>query len=317
MSELTEKKKGNGGFVAVIILLIGVIGFMAYSLSTKGSELDKAQNLNKRLNADMNGMNQMMSGYLGEMTNDMKSDFSAILETIDELKVNSALDKDSLEAQQLRMEELQEQVSRGKMNGYQLFKARKEIETMKSIMRGYIVQIDSLSTLNLSLTNDLDETRLNLDNTKEERDQYKEDAAQSAEKVKVGSKLQAYNFSSGGLKMKMNNTTTDSDRARNTVQIKSSFTISENLIATTGKKTVYLQIVSPDGKILQSSSGNVVSTENGPIAYSDYKDIDYTNQRLDMAIYYRLNNQKAAKGNYKVKVYCQGQLIGTDSFTLK
>ena len=317
MSELVEKKKGNGGFVAVIILLIGVIGFMAYSLSTKGSELDKAQNQNKRLNADMNGMNQMMSGYLGDMTNDMKSDFSAILETIDELKVNSALDKDSLEAQQYRMEELQEQVSRGKMNGYQLFKARKEIETMKSIMRGYIVQIDSLSTLNLSLTNDLDETRLNLDNTKEERDQYKEDAAQSAEKVKVGSKLQAYNFSSGGLKMKVNNTTTDSDRARNTVQIKSSFTISENLIATSGKKTVYLQIVSPDGKILQSSSGNVVSTENGPIAYSDYKDIDYTNQRLDMAIYYRLNNQKATKGNYKVKVYCQGQLIGTDSFTLK
>jgi len=49
MSELVEKKKGNGGFVAVIILLIGVIGFMAYSLSTKGSELDKAQNQNKRL----------------------------------------------------------------------------------------------------------------------------------------------------------------------------------------------------------------------------------------------------------------------------
>ena len=317
MSELVEKKKGNGGFVAVIILLIGVIGFMAYLLSVRGGELNKAQNQNKRLNADMSGMNQMMSGYLGDMTNDMKSDFSAILETIDDLKENTALDKDSLQAQQARMEDLQKQVSQGKMNGYQLFKARKEIETMKSIMRGYIVQIDSLNTLNLSLTNDLDETRLNLDNTKEERDQYKEDAAQSAEKVKVGSKLQAYNFNSGGLKMKMNNTTTDSDRARNTVQIKSSFTISENLIATPGKKAVYLQIVSPDGKILQSSSGNVVTTENGPIAYSDYKDIDYTNQRLDMAIYYRLNGTKASKGNYKVKVYCQGQLIGTDSFTLK
>ena len=68
MSELEDKKKGNGGFVAVIILLIGVIGFMAYSLSIKGSELDKAQNQNNRLNADMNGMNQMMSGYLGAVS---------------------------------------------------------------------------------------------------------------------------------------------------------------------------------------------------------------------------------------------------------
>ena len=78
-----------------------------------------------------------------------------------------------------------------------------------------------------------------------------------------------------------------------------------------------MQIVEPTGKILQASSGNVVDTEDGPIAFSDYKDINYQNQRIDMAIFYKLGNQIATKGNYKVKVYCQGQLIGTDSFTLK
>ena len=110
---------------------------------------------------------------------------------------------------------------------------------------------------------------------------------------------------------------TPSDRARNVVQIQSSFTISENPIAPSGKKTVYLQIVDPDGKILQSSSGNFVAMESGQVAFSDYKDIDYQNQRIDVAIYYKLGGIEASKGNYKVNIFCQGQLIGKDSFTLK
>ena len=117
--------------------------------------------------------------------------------------------------------------------------------------------------------------------------------------------------------MKLNNTTAETSRARNTIQIRSSFTISENPITPSGKKTVYLQVITPDGKTLQSSSSNILDTENGPVAYSDKKEIDYQNERIDMSIYYKLNGVKIEKGNYKVKIYCQEQLIGTDSFTLK
>jgi hypothetical protein len=36
-----------------------------------------------------------------------------------------------------------------------------------------------------------------------------------------------------------------------------------------------------------------------------------------MAIYYDLRGEEAPKGNYSVKIYCEGQLVGKDSFTLK
>ncbi|HIP31798.1 MAG TPA: hypothetical protein EYG86_03460 [Crocinitomicaceae bacterium] len=318
MSEIEEpKKKGNGAFVGIIILLLLGLAVMAYFLSAKNKELNKCQNESGMLQADMDGMNKMMSGYVGTMTNDMKTDFSAILETIDALKEEGSINQDSLNVRQQRIEELQEQVKRGKMSAYQLFKARKEIETMKSIMRGYIVQIDSLNTLNLSLTNNLDSTRSVLVNTQGERDNFRDQVEDLDAQVKKGSKLQAYSFRSVGQKQKMNNSMTETTRARNTVQIKSSFTISENPIASAGKKTVYLQITDPDGKVLQASSGNVVDTENGPVAFSDYKDIDYQNQRIDLAIFFKTNGQTLSKGNYKVKVFCQGQLIGSDSFTLK
>lgn len=311
------QKKSNGAFVAIIIILLLALGAMAYLWSSKNSELNQCMTDNALLNADMDGMNEMMSGYVGGMTNDIKTDFKEMLKTYDLLLEKDKSKADSINKQKAQIAELLEKVERGNMNARQLFAARKEIETMKKIMRGYIVQIDSLNTLNYKLTSDLETTNTKLTKTQGERDQYKTEAEKSAEQVKKGSKLQAYNFSSGGLKMKLNNTTDESNKARNVVQIKSAFTISENPITPAGTKTVYMQVITPEGKTLQSSSGNIISTDSGSVPYSDKKDIDYQNQRIDMAIYYRLNGEELTKGNYKVKIYCQGQLIGSDSFTLK
>jgi len=318
MSELENpQKKSNGAFVAIIIILLIALGAMAYLWSSKNSDLNQCMTDNATLNADMDGMNDMMSGYVGDMSNDLKTDFKEMLKTYDALILKDKSKADSLNKQKEEIALLLEKVERGNMNGRQLFAARKEIETMKRIMRGYIVQIDSLNTLNYRLTSDLETTNTKLTQTQGERDQYKTEAETSAEQVKKGSKLQAYNFSSSGLKMKLNNTTEESNKAKSVVQIKSAFTISENPITPAGSKTVYLQVITPEGKTLQSSSGNIISTDSGSIPYSDKKDIDYQNQRIDMAIYYRLNGEELTKGNYKVKIYCQGQLIGSDSFTLK
>ncbi len=314
---VSNQKKSNGGYVAVIILLLLALAAMAYFWSAKNKELNTCIIENNALDSDMKGMNEMMSSYLGTMTNDMKTDFTAMLETYDALLEQDQSKADSLMAQKERILELQKEVEKGKMNAYQLFKARKEIESMRRIMRGYIVEIDSLKTLNLNLSNNLETTKTVLSQTEQERDRYKDDAEANAAQVKKGSKLNAYNFKSEGLKMKMNSTMAPTNRARNTEQFKVAFTLSENPIASPGKKMVYLQITDPEGKVLQSSSSNVIDTENGQVAFSDYKAIDYQNQRVDMAIYYKLNGQKASKGNYKVKIFCQGQLVGTDSFTLK
>jgi hypothetical protein len=78
-----------------------------------------------------------------------------------------------------------------------------------------------------------------------------------------------------------------------------------------------MQIMNPDGKIMQSRSSYVVQTEIGSVAYSDKKEIDYQNQRIDLSIFYDLKGEEAVKGNYKVKIFCDGNVIGTDSFTLK
>lgn len=318
MSEIQEKSSsGKGGYLAAIIVLLLGLAFMAYLWSSKNSALDECMNENKQLNADMNGMNEMLSGYVGNMSNDLKKDFKNMLETYDALLEKDASQADSINAQKERIQELIDQVDRGKMTAHQLFLAKKEIETLRNIMRGYVYQIDSLNTLNLKLTNNLDSTSRVLTSTKDERDQYKTKSEEQSQQLAKGAKLSAYGFNSVGLKEKMNSSMTETDRARNTVQISSTFTIGKNAISKAGRKTVYMQVVDPSGKTMQQSSGNVISTDKGQVAYSDKKDIDYSNEAIDMSIYYSLRGQEAQKGNYKVNIYCEGHLIGSDSFTLK
>lgn len=314
----TESKKSNGAFIAIILLLLLALGAMAYLWSSKNGQLNDCANENTLLKSDMDGMNQMMSGYVDNMSNDLRKDFQNMMETYDALMEKDKNKADSIMVQKAKIQELMDDLAKNKkMSASQLFQLRKENETLRGIMKSYVMQIDSLNTLNLKLESSLETTKTQLSSTTNERDQYKQVAEETAEQVKKGAKLQAFNFSSVGLKMKLNNTTEETNRARNAVQIRSSFTLSENPLTPAGKKSVYMQIIDPTGKTLQSRTSNVVQTDAGTIAYSDKKEVDYNNERIDMSIFYDLKGQEAEKGNYKVKIYVDGQLIGTDSFTLK
>jgi len=320
MSEInaSAEKKSNGVFIVIILALLVGLAVMAYLWSNKNSQLNDCMNETTLLKSDMEGMNQMMAGYVGNMSNDLKTDFKNMLKTYDALIEKDKSKADSLNVQKEKIQSLIDQINKNKnMSASQLFQLRKENETLRGIMKSYVIQIDSLNTLNLKLTSDLDQTTTTLNTTKEERDMFKLDAEEKGAQVKKGSKLQAFGFGSVGLKMKLNNTTEVTKNARSVVQIKSSFTISENPITPSGKKIVYMQVINPDGKTMQTKSSNTVQTDLGNIAYSDKKEIDYQNERIDLAIYYDLKGEEALKGNYKVKIYCEGNLIGTDSFTLK
>lgn len=312
------KRKGTGGYIAVIILLLLALGGMFFWLSSERSKLAECGEEVSRLAADTVAYSEMLEGYAGNMSNNLKTDFRNMLRNYDELKKNGTpKQNEEIAEQQARIEELLAEVEKGKMTAYQLFELRKENETLRKIMKGYVVQIDSLNTLNLKLESDLDSTSTQLNLTKEERDKIQELADKQEETIDKAKKLQAYGFNSGALRAKLNGTTTPTTKARGAVQLVSSFTISENSVASAGSKPVYLQITDPNGKIFQRRSSNIINTESGSVSYTDMKTINYTGSRVDVAIYHDLNGEKISKGNYKVKIYCQSQLIGTDSFSLK
>jgi myosin heavy subunit len=319
MSEVKQQnsniKKVSNTLIIVILLI--TVAVMTYLWSSTRTQLSESNNEIEKLNADLKSLDDMISEYSGSVSSDMKSDLENMLETYKALKEEDPSQKSKIEEQESQIKALLDKVEKGKWTAAELAKMKRENETLRVIMKGYAKQIDSLNTLNLKLTSDLDKTRFELTSTTTERDNYKQSAEESAARVIEGSKLQAYGFSSGALRSKLNSTTTETDKAKNTIQFKSAFTIGANPITEKGVKPVYLQITKPDGTIYQSRTSNVISTGQGTVAYSDKKEIDYNGEAISLAIYYDLRGEEAQKGNYTVKIYCDGQMIGKDNFTLK
>jgi len=314
----SAQKKSNGFYLIIILLLMVLLAILTYMWSTKRTELNNCSNENLLLKSDMEGMNQMLEGYVGNISSDLKKDFKNMLATYDKLIAKDASKADSLNKQKNEIQMLLGKLEANKkLSASQLYKFKKENETLRGIMRSYVMQIDSLNTINYGLNKDLEDKTTKLNETSTERDEYKKAVEEKTEQIKKGSKLKAYNFVSEALRMKFNNTTEVTDKAKKTIQIRSSFTISENSLTSSGRKLVYLQITDPNGTILHSRANNTVETESGSVLYSDKKEIDYQNQSIDLSIYYDLQGESLSKGNYKVKIFCEENIIGTDGFTLK
>ena len=319
MSEETiSSKKNNGAFIAVILILTLMLGAMAYMWSEKNTALNSCNNKRKKAELENKQMTALAEEHLGDMSDNLLNDMGLMFSNYEELKQNGTEDqRQEIEAQQKQIVELMEKVRKGERTAAAYYEARKQNKQLREIMRGYVYEIDSLNTLNLNLQNNLDQTTMYLDRTSVERDSAKTLADQRNEKIKEGQRLIAYPVRGFGLRQKLGGLTSEDNKARRIVQIAADFTIAENALTNPGNKNVYLQVIDPSGKTLQNTSSNIITTENGKVPYSDKKSIDYRNQRIDVTVYYSVRGQELTRGNYKVQLFCQGQLIGKDSFTLK
>lgn len=320
MSELPEENVGknrNGFFVVVIILLLVGMAYMAYVISQTKVDVATWQDKYNKRTKENKEMSAMLEEFGIEITDDIKEDLKKMLVAYNEMEEKGIGDQDSIRVYKERISELMEQADKNKWTAAELMRLRKENESLRQVARDYILKADSLNTLNLQLREDIKIKDADLEIKTTQITDLDAKLTDANEKIKVGEKLQAFSFESGGEKQKINGTLEVTNRAKSCVRIYSRFTLSENKLTPAGEKTVYMQVVAPNGKTLQTSSSNYVDTDKGKVPYSDKNKVDYNNQRTDMAIYFRLGNIELEKGNYKVNIYCQGQLIGSDNFSLK
>jgi len=317
MSQETSKNTQSIIYLFLLLFVLATTSFIAYKWYVAKKLNENWANKNEQLETEVKEMEKMMSEYVGDISKDMRTDLKKILESYDALKNTDALNSDSIKNQKREIRSLMEQLDQNKISARELTQLKKRIQDLQKANERILQQNIELNQKNRQLSSDLDETSTRLNETSAERDIYKKDAEEKGEQVKKGGKLRAYSISSGALRMTNNNTTEATDRAKRVYQLKSSFTLQENVLAKQGKKMVYMSIIAPNGQVLQSRSSNSVATDFGSVLYSDKKEIDYRNQALDVTIFYEVNTDAIEKGTYQVKLYCEGVMIGEDSFLLK
>jgi len=318
LNETESNKSRTGAWILITIIALLAAGALGWMYAKESEAYENCVVENTQLEKEKAEMNEALSGYIDVTTQDLKTDFQNMLDTYDQLIEKDASKADSLNAQKDRINELMAELKDTKNRSYsQINRLKKENEQLRGIMKNYLYTIDSLNTLNVNLTSELDKKSNMLSQTEEERDKLKNQAEQSSELLAKGAKLNAFNFNTQALRYRINGSTHEVNRAGRTDVISSTFTIGENMIAKTGDKMIYMQVTNPNGQVIYSKPNNIVNVSGSEIIYTDKREINYQGQQIDMTIVHNLQGDEIPSGNYSVKIFADGALIGKDSFTLK
>ena len=168
--------------------------------------------------------------------------------------INSQLDSAREEVSQL-IERIKktDATNRAKIRQYE-----KELGTLRSIMRSYIVQIDSLNTLNQKLTADAAAARREAAESRRQSEQLSKTVESLSDQVAIGAQMKGRGITLVGY----NSSNKVTDRSSRVVRLMTSLSLVENELAPKGPVRVYIRVKGPDG-ILLTNEGQRTFQFNG------------------------------------------------------
>lgn len=298
-----EEKKGgktNKLLVVVTILLLCFCGYLIW----QNLELQKLLE---------NG--EIAYTEVSNERDQVQSELEDMLAKYESLETNNNELNAELEEQKAKIEQL---LKEAKGKNWSIYKLRKETETLRTIMKGYVVQIDSLNQLNSKLKAENQEVKSELTSEKSKTKDLTEKNEDLTDLVTVASYLKTSGLKSYAVRVKSNNTGKETDRAKKTDKIRTQFNILKNTITVPGKKWVYVRILTPDGKVLSEKTDDSNKFDFNGVRglYSSKKLIDYKNQPMSLTIDWK-KTEDFPIGEYNVEVYADGVDIGKTKFSLK
>ena len=293
--EEREKKNRNGSLkTATIILAVAALalgGALAWIWSQKSSLVNE------------------LEGEKAELTQqllNLQSDFETL--NSDYESINSQLDT-SREQVALLIDKLSktEATNRAKIRQYE-----KELGTLRSIMRGYIVQIDSLNTLNKQLTADAAAARKEAAESRQANENLTRQVENLSGQVAAGSVIKAR-----GLHLTAyNSSDRETDRSSRVTYFLATVTLAANEIAERGPIRVYVRVKDPNGVILLNNSSTDFTYNGETMTASASREVDYEGEDLTVGVYVK-DMSELSKGIYTVEAYTTQSLLGRADLMLR
>ena len=198
-------------------------------------------------------------------------------------------------------------------NYNELNRYKRELATLKDVMKGYLRQIDSLNNINKHLQAQNISYKREISTAQLRADVAEEKAEELNSKVRIGSVIRARGIAMSPLNAKSKAVT----RVKNAERLRVDFELTANELAEPGQKTVYVRIISPDGYLLSADNVITFSFEGDALLASAERTVDYENNDVPVSIFYDYNRKGLSAGTYKVQLYTEGRLIGENDVYLR
>ena len=293
----SEKGNNNKILFAVIALLIigiGIAGYFIFSQKTQIEELQEESNLTKQqLEDEYENLSMQYEGFKLNIKND------------------SLLQK--LTNEQTKVQRLLEELKTVKAeNRAEITRLNKELATLRQVLRSYIVQIDSLNKANAQLRQEKHEITTKYQETTRTLNEVTQQKESLTEKVTLAAKLDATNISIQATNKKGK----VQKKISKVEQLIINFTITKNITAEPGERTIYVRIMKPDNDVLTKSRANTFPFENGEINYSIKRIVEYGGEEVPVTMYWNVE-EYLMPGTYRIDIFADGNRIGMKSFTME
>ena len=282
---------------AIVVVILAMAGLMIYLLLN-----------NRNLEQEKQEMLELAELDKQEMENDYER------LTLQYTEMMNSINNDSIIAQltqeQMRTQQLLEELKNVKAaDAREITRLKKELATVREVLRSYIRQVDSLNQVNQSLIAENDRVKDQLAQSNQANEGLRMEKQNLTEKVAIAAQLDATGITMNTLNTRQK--TAKKMKDCKTIQV--GFNIARNVTAQTGNRTLYVRIQTPAGQVLTAGT---FPYENRQLEYSMKKVVEYTGEEVNVQTYWQVNEFLEA-GQYRVSIFADGNMIGTRTFTFE
>ena len=295
---MTEETKKNNPLLwiilAILVIALGVLGYLYWNQHT-----------------ELTGLVEQMAIEKEELQEEYE-DLAIQFDGYQNMDIRNDSLQDLLSREQQRVQDLLEELRQTKASdARRIAELKKELATVRAVLKDYVRQIDSLNATNRRLTVENQQVKAENQQVKEQNSQLSTLNSQLSETVTRAAMLEMTSCTLTTLNKR-------DKRTRLTGQIRKlqfDFTIAKNITCTPGMKDLYARITSPDGELLGETDEHLFHFENQDINYTLTLPVEYSGEAYNGTCYWPI--EEIEHGFYTIDFFCDGNLIGSFPFQIK
>ena len=216
---------------------------------------------------------------------------------------------------QSKITEIKQLLRRNDLLADDLNEAKAKIISLQNIAKQYLSTIDSLTIENANLEQEKDSVIAENQSVNWKNYTLNKENEILSKKVSIGSVLELLNASIAPIKFTSRGKEKTTKYAKNVQILRVCFTLGANAISDAETKTVYMQLINSNGKIIESNE-NQITMDDTVLNITSLSSFDYKNIEMEHCFDWQ-RTQPLIKGNYKLNLIIEGRISKQLTFKLR
>lgn len=246
---------------------------------------------------------------------DIEEELETLIANYDRVIEDNELKDQEIISARDRINILLDSIKNAEANVALIDRYKNEIDNLKRERALLFKRADSLIEANQRLADERDSTTVQLISHQILLDSVNRANESMSETIKRAATVKARSLKGEAVIIRRNGKVVPTARSSRADKIRACFTLSENEIAPSGNRTMYLQVVNPKNNII--GVRDYIEFEDQNLFFSASTDVFYENEELDVCIMVDVDDTELIEGEYTLLVFDGENQIASTTMMLR